>query len=240
MQEFWDARAAENALYYIDNRLDYASPDAEAFWAGGPEVLDTMLNRLGARIEPADEVLEIGCGVGRITRVLAARATRVRALDVSPKMLERAAELSPELGNVEWILGDGRTLDAVADASVDVAHSDVVFQHIPDPSITLGYVREIGRVLRPGGWAAIQVSTDPEVHRARPPARVPAALWASLRGKRPRAQGHSAWLGSALKLNDLRATATEAGMETERVVGAGTQFCHLLLRKALARQTSHP
>jgi len=38
-----------------------------------------------------DTALEIGCGLGRITRVLAARAQRVLALDISEEMLARAA-----------------------------------------------------------------------------------------------------------------------------------------------------
>lgn len=229
--DFWDARAVENPLYYIDNRLDYANPDAERFWRGGPASLEAMLERLGTRIEDTDEVLEIGCGVGRITRVLAARAARVQALDVSRAMLEQAAELNPDLTNVEWILGDGSSLVAVGDASVDVCHSDVVFQHIPEPAVTLGYVREIGRVLRPEGWAGLQISNDPEVHRPRARGRGPAALWAALRGGLPRGQDHPAWLGSAVGLNDLEKAAAAGQMTLERVVGQGTQFCHVLLRK---------
>ena len=49
--------------------------------------------------------------------------------------------------------------------SVDGCFSHVVFQHIPDPPITLNYVREMGRVLRPGGWALFQVSNDPTIHQ---------------------------------------------------------------------------
>src|SRR5436190_3491786 len=43
MREFWDARAEENAYYFIDNRLDYRDPDSDAFWTGGREALDTVI-----------------------------------------------------------------------------------------------------------------------------------------------------------------------------------------------------
>jgi SAM-dependent methyltransferase len=137
-------------------------------------------------------------------------------------MLRRARELNA-LANVEWLPCDGRSLTGVAGASADGFFSHVVFQHVPDPAVTLGYVGEIGRVLRPGGWAAFQVSDDPAVHRPRRPTlrgRLRAAA-----GRAPRGSDHPAWLGSAVDLDALRATAEASGMTVERVVGEGTQFC---------------
>src|SRR5688500_9600928 len=73
-RKFWDRRARENALYFVDSRLDYRAPDADAFWSGGARAVDRVLDSVDARIEPSDVVLDIGCGVGRLTRVLAERA----------------------------------------------------------------------------------------------------------------------------------------------------------------------
>jgi SAM-dependent methyltransferase len=167
MRTFWDRAADENALYFIDNSLDYRRPDEARFWREGERELDTLLRAVGATLRPGDDVVEIGCGIGRLTRVLARRAVTVRALDVSPRMLELARRHGAGVDNVEWLLGDGASLDGIADASADAVVSHVVFQHIPDPAVTLGYVREMGRVLRPGGWAAFQVSNDPWIHRRR-------------------------------------------------------------------------
>jgi SAM-dependent methyltransferase len=231
MKEFWDARAREDALYFVDNRLEYGRPDEAAFWADGPVLLDRILGELGVRVEPGDEIVEIGCGVGRMTRPLAEWGASVKALDVSEEMLELAAHHNPGLSKVEWILGDGRTLAPLADASADVCFSHVVFQHIPDPEITLGYVGEIGRVLRPGGWAAIQVSNAPEIHRPPPPLRRLRAWVGALRGGAPRGQTHPAWRGSAVDLDRLREAGARARLSVERVVGEGTQFCYLLLRR---------
>ena len=35
MAAFWDARAREDAFFFVDDRLDYGSPDEERFWTGG-------------------------------------------------------------------------------------------------------------------------------------------------------------------------------------------------------------
>lgn len=107
-----------------------------------------MLSGLEVRLGGEDVVVEIGCGLLRITRVLAARPRRVVALDVSDEMLARARVPSPDLGNVEWVLGDGRSLTPLPDASVDACVSVVVLQHVPDPEITLDYVRDLGRAPR--------------------------------------------------------------------------------------------
>jgi SAM-dependent methyltransferase len=231
MREFWDDRAREDPYYYVDNRLAYGEPDLDVFWRGGEEVLDGVHARLGVEVTSDQDVVEIGCGVGRLTRALAGRAASVRALDVSGRMLAEARAQNPDLENVEWILGDGTSLAPIADASADVVHSYVVFQHIPDPEITLGYVREIGRVLRPGGWAAFQVSNDPTVHGPRGWREHARGAIGRLTGRRPRGQGHPAWLGSAIDLERLAEVARGAGMELERVDGAGTQHCLVLLRR---------
>lgn len=231
MRDYWDRRAQEDAFYFVDNRLAYGDPDLGAFWAGGREDLDRILDSLGVTIRPSDEIVEIGCGVGRLTRVLAERGASVRALDVSPRMLELAREHNPQLGNVTWIEGDGTSLAGVADASADVCFSHVVFQHIPDPRITLGYVREMGRVLRTGGWAAFQVSNQPALHGRRPLRERLRTLPAQLLGRRPRGQAHQAWLGSAVDLGELRTAAADGGTEVARLEGEGTQWCLVLLRK---------
>jgi SAM-dependent methyltransferase len=231
MRDFWDERARENALYFVDNRLDYRAPDEEGFWAAGEADLDHLLSTVDVQLRPGDEVVEVGCGVGRLTRVIAARARHVRALDVSPRMLELARQAHPGLDNVEWMLGDGATLAGVEDASADALVSFVVFHHLPDPRVTLGYVTEMGRVLRPGGWAAFHISNDPGMHRPRGlRERVKTRLRALAR-RGPGGQTHAAWLGSAVDLDELRATARDAGLALERVAGAGTHSCFVLARR---------
>lgn len=212
MGGFWDERAREDALFYVDDR----GLRGDEFWADGPEIVARFESELGFSAT-GETVVEIGCGVGRLTRVLGQRAKKVYALDVSGEMLARAREHNPQLANVEWILGDGTSLSPVPDGAADAVFSHVVFQHIPDPAITLGYVAEMGRVLRPGGWAAFQVSNDPGIHRPKLLSRGTSR--------------HPAWRGSAVGLDALRGTAAEAGLSVEAVVGEGTQFCLVRLSR---------
>jgi len=236
MREFWDARAREDARHFIYNPLPYrrsGGSDAAEFWASGERDLEALLDATGAGLARGDEVVEIGCGIGRMTRAIRARAASVKALDVSPEMIDRARAENAALGAVEWIVGDGVSLQPVPDSSADAVISHVVFQHIPDPEITLGYVGEIGRVLRPGGWAAFQVSNDPCLHEARrrgPLRRLAWGLRVAL-GRAPRGQSDPSWLGSAVDLGELRSRAEAAGLAVERVTGEGTQFCFVRMRK---------
>jgi SAM-dependent methyltransferase len=224
MGEFWDERAREDALYFVDDRMAYGAADEQAFWAGGAEAVDLILGELGVSLSGDETVVEIGCGVGRITRALAGQAERVLALDVSSRMLELAREHNPDLDNVTWVQGTGTDLSGIPDADADACFSHVVFQHIPDPQITLGYVREMGRVLKPGGWSAFQVSNAPAVHTPRR-----TGLRARLR-RGPKGTGDPRWLGSAVALDELEAAAGDGGLKVERVMRAETQFCLVLLR----------
>jgi SAM-dependent methyltransferase len=235
MRSFWDERAREDAIYFVDNRQEYGEPDLERFFAEGERALDGFFEDVGVSVRPQDAVIDIGCGVGRLTRAIASRAARVVAIDVSQEMLDRAGELNSDLATVEWRLGDGSSLTGVEDGSADACVSAVVFQHLPDADITLGYIREIGRVLRPGGWAAIQFSNDPGVHQRR---LFPRVTVRGLLRRGPRGQRNRSWLGSALSLDDLRRAAAEGGLDVEKVTGEGTLFCCARLRKASGQPAS--
>jgi SAM-dependent methyltransferase len=228
MRDFWDERAREDALYFVDNREPYRHADEARFWRKGEEDLATLLDTLGIAIDPAAHVVDVGCGVGRLTRVLAGRAEHVIALDVSPEMLAKAQEMSPELENVEWVLGDGASLTGVEDGSQDLVVSHVVLQHIPSAQVQLGYVAEFARVLKPGGVAAFGLSTDPRVHE---PRRAPAkggqsrrGFFKALVGATPGGQDEPEWLGAFVPLDALGATAEQVGLALEQIEGANTQF----------------
>ncbi len=96
IREFWNERAREDAFYFVDTRQRYRAPEPERFWQS-TELVDYLFDGLGVRLRETDTVLEIGCGIGRITRDLAARAQSVIAVDVSDEMLARASALNPQL-----------------------------------------------------------------------------------------------------------------------------------------------
>jgi SAM-dependent methyltransferase len=233
MRDFWDDRAREDPFHFVDNRQRYQHPDPDRFWAEGEKDLDTLLGALGLSVAAGDRVLELGCGIGRLTRVLASRAAHVVALDVSPEMLALAQEHHPLLENVEWVLGDGSTLTGVEDASLDAVVSHVVLQHIPSAKVQLGYVTEFARVLRPGGWAAFQLSTDPGVHQPRDSSvsQSRRGFFKALVGQQPSGQDEPEWLGAFVPLDALGATAVQSGLELEQIEGSNTQFTLVRARR---------
>ena len=72
-------------------------------------------------------MVELGCGVGRMTKALAARFDIVHATDVSGEMVEQARGHCPELGNVHWEITNGFDLSSIGDGSLDFAFSFLVF-----------------------------------------------------------------------------------------------------------------
>ena len=230
-RDFWDARAREDAYFFVDNRRAYGDADLRGFWSEGERDLEQILALLEVRIEREDVVLDIGCGVGRLTRPIAARAARAIGIDISAEMLARAREHHADAANIEWVHGDGCSLQPVEDASVDACVSHVVFQHIPNPEVTLGYVRDMGRVLRPGGWAVFQVSNAPQVHESRGALERLATRARAAARRGPAGVSEPSWLGSAVTLEQLHGAASDAALAIERVVGAGTQFCMVRARR---------
>ncbi len=114
----------------------------------GEETVATLERTVG--IHAADEVLEIGCGVGRVGAILAGRCRRWVGADVSENMLGHARRRLRDLPNIELVRISGWDLGGLPDASFDVVYSTIVFMHL-DEWERYGYVCEARRVLRPGG-----------------------------------------------------------------------------------------
>lgn len=87
------------------------------------------LKRFGMR--PDSRVLEIGCGVGMLTRLLAEALPEgsVLGTDLSPKSIAAAEERLAPLGNVELVVGDA--IEVAIDERFDVVVLPDVIEHIP-------------------------------------------------------------------------------------------------------------
>jgi len=110
-----------------------------------------------AYLRPEMTVADVGCGTGFLAEGLAPRVRRVYALDASPAMLEQARRNLAALANIVYLPADGSALP-LPDASVDVALANMYLHHCPDPAAA---IREMARVLRPGGRLVI---TDLDRH----------------------------------------------------------------------------
>ena len=138
-----------------DPRVDYDGWHARV---AGTDALDTPWHRLVQeslsipRDLDGQRVLEIACGRGDFASWCAARSRPARLLAADFSMtavrLARARVLtSAENGRVSFAQGDVQAL-ALPDNSMDTVICCETIEHVPDPR---GAVRELARVLRPGG-----------------------------------------------------------------------------------------
>jgi len=135
----------------------------EAFLESGRENMERLfatLRRNGIAIDPAWDVLELGCGLGRTTRWLTEHFRRIFAVDVSSSHLELARHLNADAARADRIAWTklGSLNDLAALPAFDLFFSMIVLQHNPPPVI--GMVLEtVAEKLRPGGFAFFQVPT---------------------------------------------------------------------------------
>jgi demethylmenaquinone methyltransferase / 2-methoxy-6-polyprenyl-1,4-benzoquinol methylase len=123
--------------------------------------LDGRWRRLTAEaaVRTGDRVLDGACGTGDLAFAdRKAGASRVTGLDFSEAMLERARRKGAAEASVfEWLQGDMLALP-FADATFDAATVGFGVRNVADLELAL---RELRRVLRPGGRLAILEITQP-------------------------------------------------------------------------------
>jgi ubiquinone/menaquinone biosynthesis C-methylase UbiE len=105
------------------------------------------------QFSPGSRVLEVGCGTGPVTRVLATWPGVAEAvgIDPSPVFIAKARELARELANASFQQGTGLALP-FEDGSFDAVVMHTTLCHIPEPERALA---EASRALRPGGRLAV-------------------------------------------------------------------------------------
>ncbi len=226
MRDEWDARARQDARYFICTDLPR---DEQAFLASGR---DDYRHHVGSfmqasRFDAAGKTaLEIGCGIGRMTRCFAEEFAEVIGLDISAEMIARAR--AADIPRARFVVGGGSDLAGIASAAVDFVFSYIVFQHIPEQAVILRYFEEIGRVLRPGGLFRIHMNGLPQVRVGRlllegyisdsPKLRV-----LGLR-KLPfvRRRRLGTWLGHPISAPAIRRACRRGGLTVTRVTGRWT------------------
>nr|MBA3462688.1 class I SAM-dependent methyltransferase [Deltaproteobacteria bacterium] len=106
-------------------------------------MLDDLEVEIVQRYGAGKDVFEVGCGTGLILHRTAQFARSAAGIDLSAGMLAKAAERGLAVAQAS------ATALPIATASVDVAYSFKVLAHIPDIE---GALREMARIVRPGGW----------------------------------------------------------------------------------------
>ena len=129
------------------------------FVATGDNEVAVYVDRFGLTNGDDDRrtLVEIGCGIGRMTCAFTRRFGTVVGCDLDAGFLERCREAVARFGKVERLrtveVADGRSL-RLADDSADVAFSYITLQHC-ERDDAMALVREAVRVVRPGGQIAL-------------------------------------------------------------------------------------
>ena len=211
MRQDWDGRAKENAKHYVATSRENWNSDE--FLREGAEQVHELVEKHSAEIcngrAPSDmRILEIGCGIGRMTMALSRFFGAVDAVDISQEMIAQARLILAERTNVQLHVNNGADLSIFADSSFDFAISIIVFQHIPRRAIIENYIRETWRVLRPSSLFKFQVQgcAIPE-HLA------------------------NTWVGVGFSEAEMQEIAARTGFEITESSGAGTQYYWLTFAK---------
>ncbi len=124
--------------------------DAEYFSESGKHFGDQIVGLLGDT--PDKVVLDLGCGIGRIAGFVAPHAGQLVAVDLSERMLQLARQNLAAFPNVHYLQSSANSISEVDDQSIDLVYSVLVLQHL-EREDAFSMMREIRRVLRPGGRA---------------------------------------------------------------------------------------
>ncbi|MCC7499532.1 MAG: class I SAM-dependent methyltransferase [Bryobacterales bacterium] len=205
MARDWDERACENAKYYVNT--EQVEWDEDQFFQSGEmtvnEEIRTDFGNISPDRDPATlRVIEIGCGVGRVTRALSRVFGEVHAVDVSGEMIRQASENLAGIANVFLYQNNGQDLSVLPPVEYDFAFSSIVFQHIPSKAVIESYAREVSRLLRPGALFKFQIQGDPTTER----------------------DEDDTWLGVSWTDEEVVELAARTGFEPRYRVGEGTQY----------------
>ena len=133
----------------------YSLGNPELLAAATTEVVDWLTQqRLFA---PGMDVLDLGCGIGRIDAALAPQAASVLGLDVSPRMVAEAQRRHAGLPHARFAVTPGTGLADLPDSAFDLVLLADSFPYLLQAGhrIARQHVADIARILRPGGCCVV-------------------------------------------------------------------------------------
>jgi len=214
MKRDWDDRARQNAKWFI-NPPRFQQTDAEFDDTGASAVERLIMEDLdllaGGRDPLSLRVLELGCGIGRMTKFLAAAFGEVYATDVSGEMIRQALDRLAGQSNVQLFETSGYDFANLPNEYFDLVFSASVFQHVPSADIIASNLRDAYRVLRTGG--AFKFETN--------------SITSFDFGEIEK----DTWMGASFPEAEIRRFAEEVDAQIISLDGSGTKYCWTILRK---------
>jgi SAM-dependent methyltransferase len=122
-----------------------------------PPYFELRRQFLHEHVRSGDRALDLGCGDGRFTGLLAAAGARPVGADVAKAALRRARATHPE---IEFVLVPIDGPLPLEDVAFDVVWASEVIEHVAD---TARWLSEVRRVLRPGGRLLLTTPNHPRL-----------------------------------------------------------------------------
>lgn len=129
----------------VEQSIDFSGQSHDFFIRVKADELIASCNRQLGALEQRS-VLDVGCGVGLMSRYVGEHFGELHGVDIAPGVVERAAENFPR---GKFQLYDGKSIPFDQE-SFDVAFTVCVLHHVP-PAQWPSLVAEMARVLKPGG-----------------------------------------------------------------------------------------
>jgi ubiquinone/menaquinone biosynthesis C-methylase UbiE len=163
MKKLWDKLAKKNSKYYINSDYGKGITEEQFMESGRYDYLKYILEDpliMDRFIMNETTLLEIGCGIGRMTEFMAKDFKKVIGVDISGEMIRLAKERFKRLNyEAELLETDGESIP-IKDESVDLAFSYLVFQHMKSKEMVENNFKEVYRVLKPRGLFKVRLRTD--------------------------------------------------------------------------------
>lgn len=151
------ADTEENRLTWSQYRWTGGGDEWSEGWGCSDSLWAVTLRPRLMRLIPTGHVLEIAPGFGRITNYLRREARQLTVVDVTEKCIEHCKQRFAADGHIRYVVNDGLSLSMVESASIDLCVSWDSLVHCERATIA-AYLRELARVLRPGGHAFLHHS----------------------------------------------------------------------------------
>lgn len=163
----WSGKGEEWTVGYAPFGTNKPSVERAWFAAIQPRVRDFL---------PTGTVLHLGPGFGLWTRMLRPHCERMILVDLAPKCIEYCREFFGEK-NMQYVVNDGKSLEAVPDNSVDFVFSWHSLVHC-ERDVMQAYAAQLAHKMRPGAFGLIHHSNlgeylDPASRKL----RIPNAHW---------------------------------------------------------------
>jgi len=217
MRADWNRRAREDANFYV--AFGRRNQDDQEFLSTAAQVtsaLEMEFSRLPHGSPDKRSALEIGCGPGRLMRAMSPHFGEIHGVDISDEMVRLASEQLKDLPHAHAHVTPDSSLSMFADGSFDFVYSYIVFQHIPSRDVVLNYLREAGRVLKPGGILRCQLRGTPPLDTEME-------------------RESATWTGCHFSGDEVAAFAREHHLQLVYLSGLQTQYMWVTLRKPPTR-----